>query len=328
MTPIPYAEHLPVFVAVARAGSFSAVAARQGVAPSSVVRQIDVLEAALGVRLFARSTRGLALTDAGELLLARVPALIDELVDLRAEVASLGDEPRGVLRVACLPTFGRHHVLPLLPDLLARYPALRIELEFTERLADPVRERLDAVIRMGPLKDSRLYAQRLATQRWSICASRAYLDRHGHPATLAELAGHRLLDKRHDPEGLGWRGLRAAGLIPGDAADSVLACDDFEALLLAAIAGLGLAYLPTWVTEQATSSGQLVTVFDNPAQREDDVHLLRALPRPSAKLAVFAQALLAALDAGQNRLPLPSVDSRPPRPGTARANVPAANGLP
>ncbi|MGC3506311.1 LysR substrate-binding domain-containing protein [Pseudomonas aeruginosa] len=298
MQPIPYAEHLPVFVAVARAGSFSAVAARQGVAPSSVVRQIDALEVALDVRLFVRSTRGLALTDAGELLLARAPILLDELVDLRAEVAALGDEPRGVLRVACLPTFGRHHVLPLLPGLLTRYPALRIELEFTERLADPVRERLDAVIRVGPLKDSRLYAQRLGTQRWSICASRGYLKQHGHPATLDDLAGHRLLDKRHDPEGLGWRGLRAGTLIPDAAADSAVACDDFEALLLAAMAGLGLAYLPTWVTAEATSSGELVTLFGDPAQREDDIHLLRALPRPPAKLAVFSQALQYAFKTG------------------------------
>lgn len=292
MNSIPYAEHLPVFIAVARAGSFSAVAARQGVAPSSVVRQIDALEAALEVRLFARSTRGLALTDAGELLLARVPVLLDELVDLRAEVVALGDEPRGVLRVACLPTFGRHHVLPLLPDLLDRHPALRVELEFTERLADPVRERLDAVIRIGPLKDSRLYAQRLGTQRWSICASKAYLERHGHPTTLGELAGHRLLDKRHDPDGVSWRGLRVGGLIPDSAADNALACDDFDAQLLAAVAGLGLAYLPTWVTDEATSSGELATVFTDPAQREDDIHLLRALPRSPAKLAVFSQALL------------------------------------
>lgn len=298
MQPIPYAEHLPVFVAVARAGSFSAVAARQGVAPSSVVRQIDALEAALDVRLFVRSTRGLVLTDAGELLLARVPMLLDELVDLRAEVAALGDKPRGVLRVACLPTFGRQHVLPLLPDLLDRHPALRIELELTERPTDPVRERLDAVIRIGPLKDSRLYAQRLGTQRWSISASHTYLERHGHPAILDDLAAHRLLDKRHDPEGLGWRGLHAAGLIPETAANRVLACDDFEAQLLAAIAGLGLAYLPTWVTGQAVSNTQLFTVFDDPAQREDDIHLLRALPRAPAKLAVFSQALLDVLKKG------------------------------
>lgn len=295
MLNLPSLEHLPVFVAVARAGSFSAVAAKQGVAPSSVVRQVDALEAALGVRLFVRSTRGLALTDAGELLLTRAPALLDEWVDVRAEVAALGDEPGGVLRVACLPTFGRHHLLPLLPDLLDRYPALRIELDFTERLADPVRQRLDAVIRIGPLKDSRLYAQSLGTQRWSICASQAYLERHGHPASLAEVAGHRLLDKRHDPEGLGWRGLSANGLLPAEASDRVFACDDFEALLLAAIAGLGLAYLPTWVTLRAVAAGQLVPVFHDPGKRSDDIHLLRALPRPPAKLVVFTQALLSAL---------------------------------
>lgn len=296
MLSLPYLEHLPVFVAVARASSFSAVAARKGVAPSSVVRQVDALEAALEVRLFVRSTRGLALTDAGELLLARAPALLDEFVDLRAEVAALGDEPRGVLRVACLPTFGRHHLLPLLPDLLERHPALRIELDFTERLADPVRERLDAVIRIGPLKDSRLYAQSLGTQRWSICASKAYLDKHGYPASLADVAGHRLLDKRHDPEELGWRGLRASGLLPAEASDNAFACDDFEALLLAAVAGMGLAYLPTWVTLRAVAAGQLITLFHDPGERSDDIHLLRALPRPSAKLVVFTQALVAAFN--------------------------------
>ncbi|PMS18613.1 LysR family transcriptional regulator [Trinickia dabaoshanensis] len=291
MTPIPYAELLPAFVAVARAGSFSAVAAKQGIAPSSVSRQIDALEAELGTRLFMRSTQGLALTDAGELLLARAPALLDELVDLRAEVAALSDVPRGVLRVACYPTFGRHHVLPLLPSLLARYPELRVELDFTERLADPVRDRLDAVIRIGPLKDSRLYAQRLGTQRWTICASPQYLRAHGHPKTTAELAGHRLLDKRSDPDGVGWRGLRAGGWIPAEAADNALTCDDFETLLQAAAAGLGLAYLPTWVTNEATACKRLIRVFDDPAQRRDDIQLLRALPRPPAKLAVFAQAL-------------------------------------
>ncbi|WP_028536960.1 LysR family transcriptional regulator [Paludibacterium yongneupense] len=294
MQSISYAEYLPVFVAVARASSFSAVAGRQGVAPSSVIRQIDALEAALGTRLFVRSTRGLALTDAGELFLSRVPALLDELVDLRAEVATLGDEPRGVLRVACLPTFGRHLVLPLLPDLLARYPALRVELDFTERQADPTRERLDAVIRIGPLKDSRFYALRLGTQCWSICASPDYLSEHGQPDSLADLIGHRLLDKRHDPDGLGWRGLRAAGLIPENADDNVLVCDDYEALLLAAMAGLGLAYLPTWVTGLAGAHGKLVTVFDDPARRQEEIHLLRALPRPPAKLQVFTEALAAA----------------------------------
>lgn len=295
MTSIAYAEHLPVFIAVARAGSFSAVATRRGIAPSSVMRSIDALEAALSMRLFARSTRGLALTDAGELLLERAPSLLDELVDLRAEITALSGEPSGVLRVACLPTFGRHHVLPLLPTLLEQYPALRIELELSERLTDPVRERLDGVIRIGPLSDSRLYAQRLGAQCWSICASPSYLHCRGYPTTLAELAVHRLIDKRHDPAEQCWRGLAAAGFIPEITDNQVFACDDFEAQLLAALAGIGLIYLPTWVTGHAVSSGQLVTVFADPAAREDDIYLLRALSRPPAKLAVFFQALSSVL---------------------------------
>lgn len=294
MNSTRYTEYLPAFVAVAHAGSFSAVANRQVVAPSSVVRQIDALETALGARLFVRSTRGLALTDAGQLLLARVPSLLDELVDLRAEVAALGGEPRGVLRLACLPTFGRHHVLPLLPELMAQYPELHVELDFTERLADPSSERLDAVIRIGPLKDSRLYAQHLGVQRWSICASPNYLSHYGRPPSLDKLTGHRILDKRYDPDAVCWRGLQTAGLVAKDVTDCALGCDDFEALLLAAIAGIGLSYLPTWVTAYAAASGQLITVFDDPAQRRDDIHLLRALRNPSAKLQVFAQALLAA----------------------------------
>lgn len=116
--------------------------------------------------------------------------------------------------------------------------------------------------------------------------------RHGHPATLSDLANHRLLDKRHDPDGVSWRGLRIRELIPDAAVDTALACDDFDALLLAAIAGLGLAYLPTWVTDEAISSGKLATVFTDPAQSEDDIHLLRALPRAPAKLTVLSQALL------------------------------------
>lgn len=291
MASISYAEHLPIFIAVARAGSFSAVASRHGVAPSSVMRAIDALEAALNTRLFARSTRGLALTDAGELLLERGISLFDELVDLQAEIAALSDAPSGVLRVACLPTFGRHHVLPLLPGLFEQYPALRVELALSERLADPVRERLDGVIRIGPLSDSGLYAQRLGTQRWSICASPAYLNRCGCPASLADLTRHQLIDKRHDPAGQCWRRLVTAGLMPDITDNQVFACDDFEAQLLAAFSGMGLVYLPTWVTEQAVSCGQLVTVLPDPAQREDYIYLLRALSRPPAKLAVFFQAL-------------------------------------
>jgi DNA-binding transcriptional LysR family regulator len=287
MNLIRYAENLSLFVAVARRRSFSAVARSNGMAPSSVVRQIDVLESELGARLFLRSTRGLALTEAGETLLSRAAEILAALVDTRAEIAALGNEPQGVLRVSCLPTFGRHHILPLIPDLVRDYPKLAIELDFTERLTDPAQERMDAAIRIGRLRDSSLYATRIGTQRWVACASPDYLARRGRPAGPSELGDHPLLDKRHDAAC--WR------LLPEHEGRVVLRCDDYEALLQAAIGGIGLAMLPSWVVSDAVGAGQLTVVFDGPADARDDIHLLRALPRPPAKVEVFTERLRVAL---------------------------------
>jgi DNA-binding transcriptional LysR family regulator len=290
MNMFRYAENLSLFVAVAGRRSFSAVARANGAAPSSVARQIDTLEEELGTRLFLRSTRGLELTDAGEMLLARANQILSALVDIRAEIAAIGDEPEGVLRVACLPTFGRRHLLPLLPGLLGDYPKLEVEFDFTERPMDPVQERMDLVIRIGRLKDSSLYATRIGTQRWVACASPGYLANRGRPDNPAQLDGHLLLDKRRDAGC--WR------MLPQHTGRVVLRCDDYEALLQATITGLGLAFLPFWVVSHAVRSGQLTIVFGGPDSLEDEIHALRALPRASAKVQVLTQRLQAAL--GQN----------------------------
>ncbi|RKP52610.1 LysR family transcriptional regulator [Trinickia fusca] len=287
MNLIRYAENLSVFVAVARARSFSAVARQSGVAPSSVVRQIDTLEAELGTPLFLRSTRGLLLTDAGETLLPRAADILAALVDTRAEIAALGDEPQGLLRIACLPTFGRRHILPWLPALLAEHPRLQVEFDFTERLTDPVQERMDAVVRIGELQDSSLYATRIGTQRRGVYASPAYLTRRGCPAGLDQLAGHDVLDKCHS--GAGWPAP------PAHEGRVVLRCDDYEALRQAALGGLGLALLPSWVVSDALACGTLVKVFDDPFRTEEAIHVLRALPRASAKVGVFTEHLRAAM---------------------------------
>jgi DNA-binding transcriptional LysR family regulator len=289
MNLIRYAENLSLFVAVARARSFSAVARSNGMAPSSIVRQIDVLEEELGAALFLRSTRGLALTDAGETLFNRAGEILAALVDARAEIAALGSEPQGLLRIGCLPTFGRHHVLPLIPGLLRDYPRLQIELDFSERPGDPVQERLDAVIRIGKLKDSSLYATRIGAQRWVACASPAYLERHGRPRSAAELAGHHLVDKRRDAAS--WR------MLPRHEGHVVLRCDDYEALREAAEAGIGLALLPSWVVSDAVKAGRLSVVFERPGEiADEEIHLLRALSHASAKVQVFTERLRTALE--------------------------------
>ena len=182
-----FAEHLAVFVEVVRHGSFSGAARRRGQTPSAIVRQIDALEHSLGVPLLIRSTRALAMTDAGARLYERAQPLLDQLTDTHAEVAAFDGAVAGVVRIACFPTFGKRYVIPVLERIMAEHPGLRIELDLTERLADPVLERLDAVIRIGDLADSTLIATKLGDQHRLLVASPAYLARAGRPLSLIHI---------------------------------------------------------------------------------------------------------------------------------------------
>lgn len=288
-----FAEFLGVFVDVAREGSFSGAGRRRGLTPSSIGRQIDALEEHLDTPLFLRSTRLLTLTDAGEALLVRARQILDSLADAQQEIASMKGAVTGILRVACFPTFGKRYVLPVMGELARRYPELRVELDLTERLADPVAERLDLVIRIGDMADSTLIGSRLATQTRVLCASPAYLAQAGTPGSFADLAAHRLIDKLHGADLLGWadvlgRPARAAGVSP------VFACDDFEAMRLAALEGLGIAYLPDWVAGPDIKAGQLRQLFPQWSQQPlacTGIHALRALRQPPARVTVLLDAL-------------------------------------
>ncbi|PKU23865.1 LysR family transcriptional regulator [Telmatospirillum siberiense] len=283
-----YATHLETFVEVTRLGSFAAAARRRGVAVSSIVRRIDALEADLQTRLFVRSTRALTLTDAGERLLVRARDVIDRLIDVRSEIGALDETPGGVLRLSCLPTFGRLHVLPVVAQLLETWPGLAIELDLTERLSDPATERCDAAIRIGAQPDSGLIATRIGAQRWIVCASPDYLDRHGRPAHLEDVARHRRIGKARELPGLGWSRLPITGL---EDKARVFRCDEFEAQRLAARAGLGLAMLPNWVVGDDIAGGHLIHLFDEPKDAAEPIHILRALPDAPPKLRVFIAAM-------------------------------------
>lgn len=289
-----FAEHLSLFLDVVRAGSFSGAARRRNVTPSAIMRQIDALEADLGTPLFVRSTRALALTEAGQLAFDRAQPILDELVDLRAEVLGLRDAVAGTLRLACFPTFGKRYVIPVMHTLMAQYPDLRVELDLTERLADPVVERLDAVIRIGHLQDSSLISSRIASDRRLMVATPAYLAREGMP-TRDEIAGRRLLDKLHGPDLMGWRHVIGCPTTELPASATVFRCDDFEALRQAALRGMGIAILPEWVIGQDVRKGLLTRLpFDTAGpEGEAGIHILRALSKPSANLRAFMAALRA-----------------------------------
>jgi DNA-binding transcriptional LysR family regulator len=150
-----------------------------------------------------RSTRHLTLTDAGETLLIRARQILDSLVDAQQELASMKGEVTGVLRVACYPTFGKRYVLPVMAKLSRQYPELSLDLDLTERLADPVAERLDVVIRIGEMADSTLIASKIATQIRVLCASPLIWKTREFPP-LDEIVSHRLIDKLHGADLLCW----------------------------------------------------------------------------------------------------------------------------
>ena len=263
-----------------------------------MVRQIDALEHELGVALFIRSTRSLTLTDSGQKLYQRALRLLDELADVHAEVSAFDISVSGTLRIACLPSFGKRYVLPVIAALEAEHPALRVELDLTERLYNPVTERLDVMIRMGDLPDSTLIAMTLAPLTRLLVASPAYLARAGQPVNAGELVTHRLLDKLHGTDLLGWKEIPGFSHSDAQRAGVFFRCDDFEALRSAALAGMGIAFLPTWIVGQDVKAGALtrLSLDDEPWNAAPSrIHLLRALPQPGAKVRAFNAALCQAI---------------------------------
>lgn len=288
-----FAEFLGVFVDVAREKSFSGAGRRRGRTPSSIGRQIDALEAHLDTPLFLRSTRHLTLTDAGETLLIRARQILDSLVDVQQELASMKGDVTGVLRVACYPTFGKRYVLPVMAKLAKQHPALSLDLDLTERLADPVADRLDIVIRIGDMADSTLIASKIAVQTRVLCASPHYLRQAGAPASLEEIAAHRLIDKLHGSDLLCWSHV-IGHPVRGHSGTALFGCDDFDAMRQAAVEGLGIAFLPDWVAGDDINSGALIQLFpDWSAQSHaaTGIYALRALRHPPARVTVFLDAL-------------------------------------
>ncbi|MFM2480319.1 LysR family transcriptional regulator [Celerinatantimonas sp. YJH-8] len=291
-----FAEFLGVFVDVARESSFSAAGRRRGRSPSSIGRQIDALEAHLDTPLFLRSTRHLTLTDAGEALLIRAREILDSLVDVQQELASMKGDVSGVLRLACYPTFGKRYVLPVMAQLAHQYPDLSFHLDLTERLAEPVADRLDLVIRIGDLHDSTLIGSRIAVQTRVLCASSDYLAVAGIPETFEEMQQHRLIDKLHGADLLGWSDVLGH---PGRGDGLALprfGCDDFEGMRQAAIAGVGVAYLPDWVVGEDIQAGLLTPIVSPWSAKipvSTGIYALRALRHPPARVTVFLDALRA-----------------------------------
>lgn len=291
-------NELAVFVAVVEAGSLSAAARRLGLSKAAVSDQLRRLEAGFGASLLNRTTRRLSLTEAGGACYRHAVRMVTEAEAAARSAALFHETPRGVLRISAPPTFAPMHIVPLLPALRARYPELAIELSLSAEVVDIIRERFDLAIRIGELADSRLVGRRLAVSRLIVCAAPDYLARRPAPATPEELAAHDCLE--FSP--LGWRGAwRLIG--PGGASRTiairpVFVSDSGDAILAAALNGLGLTVLPNWMASAALNSGELVAVLPGWGGRPVPIHAVYAPGgQTMAKIRLFVDALAAAFKA-------------------------------
>ncbi|BDR11048.1 LysR family transcriptional regulator [Comamonas thiooxydans] len=247
---------LESFVRAADLLSFAEAGRALGISASAVGKNVARLEQQLGLRLFHRTTRQVRLTQEGALFHERCRRILDELHDARAAMQAAAEAPRGRLRVS-LPTIGYRFLLPVLPEFQARYPEVELDLDFNDHLVDVVEAGLDVVIRSGELADSRLVARRLGPFRFVIAASPTYLAERGLPLTPADLAGH---------SSLRYRFLNSGKLeewtLPGlPTMPIALVCNNMEAMLGAAVSGLGLAYMPDFLARDALARGELQQVL-------------------------------------------------------------------
>ena len=249
-----------IFTHVVEANSFSAASDRLGLSRAAVSKHIARLEAHLGGRLLNRTTRRISLTEAGQAYLERCKQILEDVADAECVVSGLSTEPRGSLRLNVPMSFGITQVAPLLPRFSARYPRVDIELSLNDRLIDVVDEGYDLVIRIAELQDSNLIARRLATSRHVICASPGYLDRHGRPATPADLATHACLRYSYMQHSREWLFIGTDGeqrvRISGP-----LLTNNGGAICTAAENGLGIALLPTFIAGHALREGKLERVL-------------------------------------------------------------------
>jgi DNA-binding transcriptional LysR family regulator len=294
-----HASHLDevqAFVALAQCGSFSGAAVRLGKNSSTVSRRITALESRLGVRLVARTTRQVALTEPGTSYLARMTAVLDEIAHADAEMAAHGDVPQGLLRIALPRAYGRLWVAPILPAFIARYPKLRIDAHYADHFVDLVGEGYDVAVRLGKLPDSTLVARKVAVVTRRLVASPAYLREHGKPLHPQDLAKHRCLGFAGLQRGAYWS-LRRGRQRLDVAVQIVLMADDAESLLTAAAAGAGIAVATDWLLDKHPAAKRLVPVLEDwDVGEESAVHLVtpssRFLP---AKTRAFIDAAASAL---------------------------------
>ena len=313
-------QPLLAFAETAKRGNFAAAAREMGCTPSTLAKAVSRLEAQLGIRLFHRTTRQVTLTDDGRRLFGRCQRVLSELELLQEEASGARQQPAGTLRIDMPTTFGRLVMLPLLARLAERHPQLAIDARFSDRYVDLVREGIDVAIRTGTLRDSTLVARPFSSQQLLLFAAPAYLLHAGTPASAADLMRHTAVlfrvpgSGKDRPWQLRVRG-RASNLLP----PSRLRVDDGDALVQAAVLGMGIGQVPHYMVGESLARGELVELL--PALRPAAMPIAAVMPS-GRMIPTRVRALLELIAASPDAFPAaPAVQAvvSPTLPRRARA---------
>jgi DNA-binding transcriptional LysR family regulator len=274
MTKLPDFEAWAVFAKVVEAGSFAGAARELGLSQATVSKAIARLEARLKTALFQRSSRRICLTETGRTAFARASLILDEGEAMEEEAMAQGTSPRGPVRLAAPMSFGIGHLAPVLPEFMASYPDISLEVDFSDELVDLIQGRYDVALRIADLADSSLRAQRLCAVRILLVGSPEYLRRYGRPMHPKDLGVHRALSYANSQAGDAWRFDHPT---QGDFSvrmEAPLRVNNAEALTPVLLAGLGLALQPEFLVWRELKSGALESVMPEWAAPPIAMHIV------------------------------------------------------
>lgn len=278
---------LILFITIVEQKSFTSAADYFDMTKSVVSKHITRLEKSLGVQLLRRSTRKLSLTEAGRALYERCAHIKTDLEEAEQAALNTHGTPQGTLRVNSTFSFGHLHVVPAIADFMARYPDIKVELFLGDHYADLIENGLDVGIRTGKLAENNLIARRLTIRQMRVCASPEYLKAYGIPKTPEDLYQHNCLLYLNSPTGDEWH------FDKGDESirikiKSKFASNSSQSLESAAVAGIGIVFLPGYMMSKHIKQGKLISLLDEYCPNNMGIHAVYPATRHLAtKVRVF-----------------------------------------
>jgi len=253
-------DAMALFVTAIDTGSLSAAARERGLSLSSVSRHLTTLEERIGTRLIIRSTRMLALTEAGRAYYEKAKRLITEIDELESSLTAASEIPAGKLSVSGPTLFGRVFMLPILAKFLAQYPQVALDVTLLDRTVNLVEEGIDIAVHIGELEDSSLVARKLGSLRWVVSASPGYLESKGVPEKIADLSAHDCLVYGLHSLSSEWK-MFADGELTRVQVPVRMRSNTLDGVVAAALEGTGLVCAPAWAIADHVAAGRLQVVL-------------------------------------------------------------------